>query len=46
VLYATDLERCPVEGAFTGQQVRAALEGHVLAEARLTGTYTLNPAVR
>jgi Raf kinase inhibitor-like YbhB/YbcL family protein len=46
VLYATDLARCPLEGAFTGQQVRAALEGHVLAEARLTGTYSLNPAVR
>jgi Raf kinase inhibitor-like YbhB/YbcL family protein len=45
VLYATDLARCPVEGAFTGQQLRAALEGHVLAEARLTGTYSLNPAV-
>ena len=46
VLCATDLEHCPVEGAFTGPQVRAALAGHVLAEARLTGTYSLNPAVR
>lgn len=46
VLYATDLERCPVEGAFTGAQVMKAIAGHVLAEARLTGTYTLNPAVR
>jgi hypothetical protein len=46
VLYATDLARCPVEGAFTGQQLMQAIEGHVLAEARLTGTYALNPAVR
>lgn len=46
VLYATDLARCPVEGAFTGQQVRAAIDGHVLAEARLTGVYSLNPSVR
>jgi len=46
VLYATDIARCPVEGAFTGQQVRTALAGHVLAEAKLTGTYSLNPAVR
>jgi len=37
VLYATDLARCPVEGAFTGQQVEQAIAGHVLAEARLTG---------
>ena len=46
VLYAIDLARCPVEGAFTGQQLMKAIEGHVLAEARLTGTYALNPAVR
>jgi len=46
VLYATDLARCPVEGAFTGPQVASAIAGHVLAEARLTGTYSLNPAVR
>jgi Raf kinase inhibitor-like YbhB/YbcL family protein len=46
VLHATDLARCPVEGAFTGPQVAKAIAGHVLAEARLTGTYSLNPAVR
>jgi hypothetical protein len=45
VLYATSLVRCPVEGAFTGIQVEAAITGHLLAEARLTGTYSLNPAV-
>lgn len=45
VLYATDLERVPVEGKFTGQDVMAALEGHILAESRLVGTYTLNPDV-
>jgi Raf kinase inhibitor-like YbhB/YbcL family protein len=45
ILYATDLERCPVDGKFTGQDVVKALEGHVLATARLTGLYTLNPAL-
>jgi Raf kinase inhibitor-like YbhB/YbcL family protein len=45
VLYATDLERCPVDGPFTPAALRAAIAGHVLAEARLTGTYSLNPAV-
>jgi phosphatidylethanolamine-binding protein (PEBP) family uncharacterized protein len=45
-LYATSLERCPVEGEFTGQQVQEAIARHVLAEARLTGTYSLNPAVK
>jgi Raf kinase inhibitor-like YbhB/YbcL family protein len=46
VLYATDLPRCPVEGAFTGNQVRKALGAHVLAEAHIIGTDSLNPAVR
>ncbi len=44
-VYATDLARCPVEGVFTVQEVMAALQGHVLAEASLTGRYTLNPKV-
>lgn len=45
-LYALDVERCAVEGRFAGADVRAAIEGHVLTLATLTGTYTLNPALR
>lgn len=45
VLCATDLDTCPVQGRFTGAQVRKAIDGHVLAEARLTGIYSLNPEV-
>ena len=41
-LFALDLERCPVEGAFTGAQVRGAIAGHVLGQASITGSYTLN----
>ncbi|PKO88194.1 MAG: YbhB/YbcL family Raf kinase inhibitor-like protein [Betaproteobacteria bacterium HGW-Betaproteobacteria-12] len=44
-VYALDLERLPLEGRFGGPEVRAALHGHVLAQASLTGTYTLNPAL-
>lgn len=44
-LYALDLVRCPVEGSFTGPEVLAAIDGHVLASAKLTGLYSLNPAV-
>ena len=44
-LYALDVERLPIEGKFTGVQTRAALYGHILAEARLTGLYTLNSQV-
>ncbi len=45
-LYATDLERCPVEGEFSAPRALAAIKGHVLAEASLTGVYTLNPEVK
>lgn len=42
-LFATDLERCPVDGAFTGAQVMAAIAGHVLAEATLVASYHIYP---
>jgi len=44
-LYALDIAAVPVDGNFTGPQVREAIAGHVLAQASLTGLYTLNPAV-
>ena len=44
-VYALDIEQVPVEGNFTGAAVRAAIVGHVLAEASLTGWYSLNPTV-
>ncbi len=42
-LYAIDLPNLTVNGPLNGASIRAALSGHVLAESRLTGTYTLNP---
>jgi phosphatidylethanolamine-binding protein (PEBP) family uncharacterized protein len=41
-LYATSLARLPLEGIFTGAQVRQAIAGHVLEAATHSGTYTLN----
>ena len=41
-LYAVAVPRLPIEGIFTGEQVRQALAGRVLGEATLSGTYTLN----
>jgi Raf kinase inhibitor-like YbhB/YbcL family protein len=41
-LYALAVPHCAVDGHFTGPQVRGAIHGHVLAQAQLTGTYTLN----
>ena len=45
-LYAVDVEQLEVDGELTGEKVVAALKGHVLAEATLTGTYSLNPKVK
>ena len=42
-VHALDVEAVPLGGRFTGAEVRKAIEGHVLASASITGTYTLNP---
>ena len=42
-LYALDVPRLQVAGALNGPAARAAMRGHVLAQAALTGLYTLNP---
>lgn len=42
-VYALDVEHLPVDGKFTGQQVREAMQGHILDEAKIMGTYTLSP---
>lgn len=44
-VYALDTERLSLDGKFGGPDVRAALQGHILAEASLGGTYTLNPSL-
>ena len=41
-LYAIDVERCPVGGEFTAGDVHAAIEDRVLAQAKLSATYTLS----
>ncbi|CAG0960998.1 hypothetical protein BURK1_00717 [Burkholderiales bacterium] len=45
-VYALDVPRLAVEGRFGGAEVLAAMAGHVLAQASVTGRYTLNPSVR
>ena len=41
-LYATSLARLPLDGVFSGAQVRQAIAGHVLESATHSGTYSLN----
>ena len=41
-LYALSVPRVAVDGSFTGPQVREAIAGQVLAQASITGIYTLN----
>ena len=45
-VYALDVSELEVDGEATPENVLAALKGHVLAEAKITGLYSLNPAVR
>ncbi|SFR66260.1 hypothetical protein SAMN05216203_2334 [Marinobacter daqiaonensis] len=45
-VYALDVETLGLEGEFDGEAVREAMEGHILASDRVTGTYTLNPDLR
>ncbi|MCL1961137.1 MAG: YbhB/YbcL family Raf kinase inhibitor-like protein [Desulfovibrionaceae bacterium] len=44
-VYALDVERLPLEGRFDGPQALEAMKGRVLAQASLTGRYSLNPGV-
>ncbi len=43
VAYALDIDRVPVEGKFTGADVLAAMQGHILGEATIGFKYTINP---
>jgi Raf kinase inhibitor-like YbhB/YbcL family protein len=45
-LYALDIAKCGVSGTFKGPDVLAAMRGHVLGQAALTGVYALNPNVK
>jgi Raf kinase inhibitor-like YbhB/YbcL family protein len=45
-LYALDVPQVEVHGDFTGANARLAIAGHVLAQASLTGTYTLDPRLQ
>ncbi len=45
-VYALDVATLGLAGRFTAAAARSAMQGHVLAEAAITGTYTLNAALR
>jgi Raf kinase inhibitor-like YbhB/YbcL family protein len=45
-VFALDIERLALPDRFNGHDVRKAVQGHVLAEAALTGRYSLNPTVK
>ncbi len=42
-VYALDVSHLELPDAYHGAALRAAIEGDVLSEASITGTYTLNP---
>jgi len=42
-LYAIDMQTTPVKRRFTAANVLAAIDGHIVDETTLIGTYSLNP---
>ena len=44
-VYALDTDKLPLDGKFTGAEALAAMKGHILDQASITGTYTLNAAL-
>ncbi len=44
-LFALDCERLPLADRFTAADVFGAMHGHVLTEAAVWGTYSLNPGI-
>ena len=45
-LFALDVARLPVPERFTAADVFNAVQGHVLTESSVWGSYSLNPDVR
>lgn len=45
-LFALDRATLGLDGGFTTAEARIAMEGHIIGEAVLMGTYTLNPRLR
>ncbi len=44
-VFALDVAKLDCAARATGHDVRTAMQGHILAEASLIGTYTLNPSL-
>ena len=44
-LYALDVDRLDIAGVISGPSVLSAMQGHILGQASLTTTYTLNPSL-
>jgi Raf kinase inhibitor-like YbhB/YbcL family protein len=45
-VYALDVESLALKEGFDGKAVEEAMAGHILAQAEVVGTYTMNPALR
>ena len=45
-LFALVVAKLAITGRFNGVDARTAIAGHTLAEAKISGVYTLNPQVK
>ena len=46
VIYALNVEHIDIKEAFNGHELREAIKDHVIDQAALIGTFTLNPDLR
>ena len=46
IVYALDIASVGLSGPIKGQEVEAAIEGHVLAQGEVVGTYTTNGSLQ
>ena len=44
-VFALDVDSLGLQGAFDGQEVQKAMEGHILASGSYIGTYSMNPNI-
>ncbi len=45
-VYAVDFPMLPLQGDFTADEVLKAMDGHILGQCSIVGTYTLNPELK
>jgi Raf kinase inhibitor-like YbhB/YbcL family protein len=46
IVYALDMPSLDLQEGFSGEELESAMQGHILAQGEIVGTYTTNQAMR